>query len=86
MEGKTEMTPAEPVGPIHMPSPSILPLFMSLGLFIAALGFMYSEELNGYVVAIGGLVITFFCMFLRSVYDDHGFHIDPTEDDKGVGA
>ena len=85
MEGKTEMTPAEPVGPIHMPSPSILPLFMSLGLFGAALGFMYSEELNGYYLAVAGLLLTFFCMFLRSVYDDHGFHIDPN-DDKGVGA
>jgi cytochrome c oxidase subunit 1 len=85
MEGKTEMTPTEPVGPIHMPSPSILPLFMSFGLFVSALGFMYNKDLNGYYVAIGGLLITFICMFLRSVYDDHGFHIDPT-DDKGVGA
>jgi len=85
MAGNTEMTPAEPVGPIHMPSPSILPLFMSIGLGISAVGFMYSEEWNGYYVAIGGLVITFLCMFLRSVFDDHGFHIDP-KDDKGVGA
>jgi len=85
MEGNTAMTPAEPLGPIHMPSPSILPLFMSIGLFIGALGFMYSEEFNGYYVAIGGLLITFFCMFLRSVYDDHGMHIDPTED-KGASA
>jgi cytochrome c oxidase subunit 1 len=85
MAGNTEMTPAEPVGPIHMPSPSILPFFMSIGLGIAAVGFMYSEEWNGYYVAIGGLVITFLCMFLRSVFDDHGFHIDP-KDDKGVGA
>jgi len=85
MEGNTAMTPAEPVGPIHMPSPSILPFFMSLGLFISALGFMYNKDLNGFWVAIGGLLITFLCMFLRSVYDDHGFHIDPN-DDKGVGA
>lgn len=85
MAGNNKMTPAEPLGPIHMPSPSILPFFMSVGLFIAALGFMYNEELNSYLVAIGGLAITFICMFLRSVYDDHGFHIDPTETpDKGV--
>ncbi len=85
MAGNNKMTPAEPLGPIHMPSPSILPFFMSVGLFIAALGFMYNEELNTYLVAIGGLAITFICMFLRSVYDDHGFHIDPTETpDKGV--
>lgn len=86
MEGNTSMTPAEPLGPIHMPSPSILPLFMSIGLFIGAFGFMYSDEWGGYYVAVAGLLITFFCMFLRSVYDDHGFHIDPNEDNKGVGA
>jgi cytochrome c oxidase subunit 1 len=81
MDGKTAMTPAEPLGPIHMPSPSILPIIMSFGLFVAAVGFMYSDVLNGYYVAIGGLAITLFCMFLRSVYDDHGFHLDPTEEE-----
>ncbi|MBW7452952.1 cytochrome c oxidase subunit I [Paenibacillus sepulcri] len=83
MDGNTGMTPAEPVGPIHMPSPSILPLIMSIGLFIAGLGFMYHQT----IVGIVGLVITFGCMFLRSVFDDHGFHIEPEElHDKGVKA
>lgn len=86
MEGRTELTPAEPLGPIHMPSPSILPLFMGLGLFIAAFGFMYSDKLNGYGVAIAGIAITFFCMLLRSIFDDPGYHIDPSELDKEVGA
>ncbi|MFC3341724.1 cytochrome c oxidase subunit I [Paenibacillus abyssi] len=81
MDGNKGMTPAEPLGPIHMPSPSILPFIMSIGLFIAGFGFMY----NHYIVAIIGLVITFACMFLRSVIDDHGFHIEPDEmHDKGV--
>ncbi|MBW7476893.1 cytochrome c oxidase subunit I [Paenibacillus oenotherae] len=83
MEGKNAMTPAEPLGPIHMPSPSILPFLMSLGLFIAGFGFMY----HNYYIGIGGLVITFGCMFFRSVIDDHGFHIEPEElQDKGVKA
>lgn len=82
MEGKTEMTPAEPVGPIHMPSPSILPLIMSIGLFIAGFGFMYDRL----YVAIGGLAITLICMLLRSVFDDHGFHIEVEEQEKGVQA
>ncbi|MEK0312512.1 cytochrome c oxidase subunit I [Cohnella sp. 56] len=81
-KGNTEMPPAEPVGPIHMPSPSILPLVMSIGLFAAALGFMYDHL----IVAIGGLVVTFGSMFLRSVFDDHGFHIEPEEQEKGVHA
>lgn len=97
MEGKGAMTPAEPLGSIHMPSPSILPFFMSVGLFIAGLGLMYADGhySNSFVATIFnkhiftgfGLLITFACMFLRSVYDDHGFHIEPDElHDKGVKA
>lgn len=83
MEGKKEMTPAEPLGPIHMPSPSILPLVMSIGLFIAGYGFMYHHNW----VSIGGIAITLICMLLRSVYDDHGYHIEVEElQDKEVRA
>jgi cytochrome c oxidase subunit I len=84
MAGNKEMTPAEPVGSIHMPSASILPLVMSVGLFIAGFGFMY----RNYYVAAAGIIVTFIAMFLRSVYDDHGWHIEPEEleDDKGVKA
>ncbi|MFC6231761.1 cytochrome c oxidase subunit I [Paenibacillus allorhizosphaerae] len=83
MAGNKEMTPAEPIGSIHMPSPSILPFVMSVGLFISGYGFMY----HNYIVSIIGIGITLICMFLRSVYDDHGFHIEPEElNDKGVKA
>ncbi|MCQ6559326.1 cytochrome c oxidase subunit I [Paenibacillus mendelii] len=83
MEGKNAMTPAEPLGPIHMPSPSILPLIMSIGLFINGFGLMYHQ----YLVAGLGLAITFGCMVVRSIKDDHGFHIEPDElHDKGVKA
>jgi cytochrome c oxidase subunit 1 len=83
MAGNKEMTPAEPVGSIHMPSASILPLVMSLGLFIAGYGFMY----HTYWVSGIGIGITFIAMFLRSVYDDHGWHIEPEElEEKGVKA
>ncbi|QTH46819.1 cytochrome c oxidase subunit I [Cohnella sp. LGH] len=82
MEGKTAMTPAEPVGSIHMPSPSILPFFMSIGLFIAGFGFMYDHL----IVAGAGLAITLSCMAIRSLVDDHGFHIEPEDQDKEVQA
>jgi cytochrome c oxidase subunit I len=83
MTGNKEMIPAEPIGSIHMPSPSILPLMMSIGLFIAGYGFMYHH----YIVVGIGMGITLICMFLRSVIDDHGFHIEPEElEDKGVKA
>jgi cytochrome c oxidase subunit 1 len=64
-----------------MPSGSILPFIMSVGLFIAAFGLMY-EKVS---VAIIGALITLLCMLLRSLIDDPGYHVDPTED-KGVEA
>jgi heme/copper-type cytochrome/quinol oxidase subunit 1 len=83
MAGNKEMTPAEPIGPIHMPSPTILPLVMTIGLFIAGYGFMYHQ----YLVAAGGLLVTIICMFLRSLFDDHGWHVEPEElEDKGLMA
>ncbi|MNY08125.1 cytochrome c oxidase subunit 1 [compost metagenome] len=75
MAGNKQMTPAEPIGSIHMPSASILPLVMSVGLFIAGFGFMYKN----YWVAGAGMVVTLIAMFLRSVYDDHGWHIEKEE-------
>ncbi|MGY3714053.1 cytochrome c oxidase subunit I [Sutcliffiella cohnii] len=91
MAGKKEMTPAEPVGDIHMPNGSIIPFIISLGLFIAAFGVMYNQEHTwGVPVIIIGLVITFGSMFFRSVIEDHGYHIHKediiNDDDKGVGA
>ncbi|AJY75516.1 cytochrome c oxidase subunit I [Paenibacillus beijingensis] len=97
MEGHGTMSPAEPAGPIHMPSPSILPLLMSVGLFISGLGFMYADndwpnpffsQLFGtHIVAVLGLAVTLGCMLIRSLKDDPGFHIDPEEPQlKGVKA
>jgi cytochrome c oxidase subunit I len=91
MEGKKGLTPAEPLGDIHMPNPSFLPFVISLGLFISAFGFMYYKEYSwGLMVGIVGLLITFGAMFLRSVIDDHGYHIHKEEiieaEKKGVKA
>lgn len=90
MEGKKGLTPAEPLGDIHMPNSSILPFVISFGLFIAAFGFMFhNEKAWGLAVGIIGLLITLGSMFLRSVIDDHGFHIhkeEVLEAEKGVKA
>jgi cytochrome c oxidase subunit I len=93
MQGKKEMTPAEPLGDIHMPNSSILPFIISLGLFIAAFGFLHHPDGVSWsvpVMIIGG-IITFGSMLLRSIIDDHGYHIhkaDLMDDDdkKGVEA
>ncbi|WP_210363688.1 cytochrome c oxidase subunit I [Bacillus sp. REN3] len=92
MEGKSGMTPAEPLGDIHMPNSSFTPFVIALGLFIAAFGAMYRTEYSwGLAVLIGGFVVTFGAMFFRSIKDDHGFHIHKEdlmddENDKGVKA
>ncbi|MBM7578371.1 cytochrome c oxidase subunit I [Jeotgalibacillus terrae] len=84
MEGRTEMTPAEPLGDIHMPNNSFIPFVMSLGLFIAAFGAMYQVDWRAsdgaeYVwsipVLIIGMLITIGSMAVRSMKDDHGYHI-----------
>jgi len=90
MEGKKEMTPAEPLGDIHMPNNSFIPVVISLGLFIAAFGAMYVPDGKPWAVPVLviGLLVTLISMLVRSVKDDLGYHIHKEElenedDDKG---
>ncbi|TDL35160.1 cytochrome c oxidase subunit I [Jeotgalibacillus sp. S-D1] len=95
MEGNTKMTPAEPIGDIHMPNNSFIPFVMSLGLFIAAFGAMYqvdwrASDGESFVwalpVLVIGMLITLGSMAVRSLKDDHGYHIhkeDLMEDEEG---
>jgi len=84
------MTPAEPLGDIHMPNSSFIPFMISLGLFIAAFGAMYHADKVAWAlpVMILGLLVTFGSMFVRSIKDDHGFHIHKEElqEEKGAKA
>ncbi|NGP44377.1 cytochrome ubiquinol oxidase subunit I [Bacillaceae bacterium SIJ1] len=77
MEGRKGMTPAEPFGDIHMPNNSFIPFMISLGLFILAAGIMtiLTYGMPAIIVAILGLVVTFGSMLVRSLKDDHGYHI-----------
>ncbi|WP_066176328.1 cytochrome c oxidase subunit I [Bacillus marinisedimentorum] len=88
MDGKEGISPAEPVDDIHMPNGSFLPFMISLGLFVASFGFMYRTENSAWLfVAVAGLLITFGSMFIRSIKDDHGYHIhkeDLEKADKGA--
>lgn len=74
-EGDGKMKAAEPIGDIHMPNGSILPLIISIGLTIASFGLIYLV----YPLAIAGLAITFGAMFVRSIKEDHGYHIPEEE-------
>lgn len=81
MEGNASgLTPAEPVKDIHMPNGSIIPLLMSLGLFIAGFGAMFRTETEwGLGVLIFGLAFTFVSMAARSLQDDTGYYIKKDE-------
>lgn len=81
MEGnETGLTPAEPIKDIHMPHGSIIPLLMSLGLFIAGFGAMFHSETSwGLPVLIFGLLWTFVSMAARSLQDDLGYYIKKEE-------
>jgi cytochrome c oxidase subunit I len=79
-EGKGKITPAEPLGDIHMPDASILPFIMSFGLFIAGFGFIYQVDHKGWLAAIFvGMGTALICMLIRSLKDYHGFHIHKEE-------
>ncbi|WP_019242441.1 MULTISPECIES: cytochrome c oxidase subunit I [Bacillus] len=88
MEGRKEMTPAEPLGDIHMPNSSFTPVMISFGLFVAAFGAMFHKDGEPWAlpVLIIGLLITLLSMFVRSVKDDLGYHIHKEElmDDEDV--
>jgi cytochrome c oxidase subunit 1 len=83
MEGNKEgMVYAEPLDDIHMPNGSIIPVFISLGMFVAAFGALYymdGDKPWALPVLIIGLGITFGSMLLRSLKDDLGFHITKEE-------
>lgn len=91
MEGKKGMMPAEPLGDIHMPNNSFVPVVISFGFFVASFGAMYHMEHKWTLsILILGLLISFGAMIFRSVKDDHGYHIHKEdlidEVDEGVKA
>ncbi|PSL47089.1 cytochrome c oxidase subunit 1 [Salsuginibacillus halophilus] len=85
VHGDGEMKPAEPLKDIHMPNNSILPFFMALGLGVAGFGFiginLGMAEAVAYGIVAAGAVLTFGCMLIRSIREDHGRNI-PLQDVK----
>ncbi len=75
MAGNKKMKAAEPLGSIHMPSSSHLPLIMAIGLFMSGYGFV----LRGFELAALGLIILFIAMYMRSFEYDPGYHISTEE-------
>ncbi|WP_090776010.1 cytochrome c oxidase subunit I [Shouchella lonarensis] len=79
VHGDGTMKPAEPVADIHMPNGSILPLIISVGLYFGGLGFIMLEMESTIVspwivIGLGGL-LTFGSMAIRSIKEDHGYHV-----------
>src|SRR5699024_9504492 len=85
MEGKGKMTPGEPLNDIHMPNGSFLPFLMGFGFFIAGLGFIYQvDHPLAYIALYGGMAFAIGCMVVRSLKDDHGYHIPREELEKAL--
>ena len=85
LAGKKGLEPAEPLGKIHMPSPTYLPLIMALGFFVSGFGWI----LRSYWIGALGLIIVFVTMYVRSFQKDTGYYIEPEElksADKGAQA
>ncbi|KYG89382.1 cytochrome c oxidase subunit I [Metasolibacillus sp. FSL H7-0170] len=93
-EGNKEgMVYAEPLGDIHMPNNSILPLVMSIGMFIAGFGALYSpwgdQVIAGTAKGISpalsvgllifGIGMTVVAMITRSAKDDLGYYVTKAE-------
>ncbi|ADG05201.1 cytochrome c oxidase subunit I [Kyrpidia tusciae] len=74
-EEGSKVPAAEPLGPIHMPSNSYLPLVMAIGLFIAGFAAIYHRLF--FIVL--GLEVIALAMFYHSLNDDEGYHILPEE-------
>lgn len=81
MEGSKGLyTPAEPITDIHMPNGSIIPMLMTLGLFVAGFGAMFHQETSwGLPVLVIGLAFTFVTMATRSLKDDLGYYVTKEE-------
>jgi cytochrome c oxidase subunit 1 len=80
MEGKGEITPAEPLGDIHMPNSTILPFMIALGFTIAGFGFIFQVDHNAYLILVFiGIAMALLSMLIRSLKDDHGYYIKKEE-------
>lgn len=86
MAGNKTLEPAEPLAPIHMPSPTHLPFFMTLGFFISGLGWVFRSVEVGTL----GLIMVVLVMFTHSFNHDKGFYIPlkdiPEANDPKKGA
>lgn len=78
MAGNKKVTPAEPVQPIHMPSPSIKPFLFALGLFGAGMGAIFHEQLTWWV-SIASLVFWLGVVLAYLLWEDEGYHVHPDE-------
>ncbi|RSL31145.1 cytochrome c oxidase subunit I [Salibacterium salarium] len=79
IHGDGLMKSAEPMDEIHMPNGSILPFMIGLGLFTWGFGMIMLNMENPIMppaIVIGvGFIVTFGSMLVRSIKEDHGYHI-----------
>ncbi|MHA6251412.1 cytochrome c oxidase subunit I [Oceanobacillus sp. CAU 1775] len=85
-EGDGKMKPAEPLQDIHMPNNSFLPFLMTVGFTVAAFGFIYQlDGPVGRILIYIGMAFAIGCMVVRSLKDDHGYHVTKEELEREEG-
>lgn len=78
--GKKQVTPAEPLGPIHLPSNGILPILQGAAFFAVGLSLVYR---NFGLAALFGVVAA--GIFLAYILEeDPGYHVMPDEPPTGT--
>jgi len=79
-DGNGKLTPAEPLQDIHMPNGSILPIIIAFGFMVASFGFIYQvDHPAGWAFVFIGMAIALVSMLIRSLKDDHGYHVTKEE-------
>lgn len=78
--GKKQMTPAEPLGPIHLPSNAYLPILQGAAFFAVGLALVYRSF--GLAILFGLVAAAVFLAYILE--EDPGYHVMPEDPATGT--
>lgn len=80
--GNKKMSPAEPLGPIHMPSNTFSAFLLSVAFFITGMGLIY----RSLPITVVGVASIASCIVWFLLWEDKGYHIHPDEEPAEEGG